>query len=199
MEHIQKSIELSEEERKIHVSKGSRRKWTIHEDWPFDIKCNVISKLKIDIERDLWNELSDLVLKLNYEDFYNSLRICDWPVCEATNKLKDKFKIFENDIERYTIVGQYANNHVYPHIDPVRSTIIYIPLLPRGEDYTPLELYYNNTIIGTPSNDKPCAYVWNTKIPHSVFQFGKDRYNAQITLNLSYGEFFRKHIAMFDV
>ena len=199
MEYVQKSIELSDEERKIHVSKGSRREWTTYDDWSYDIKVNAICKLQIDIEEDIWNELSDLVTQLDYENFYNSLRVCDWPICDATNKLKDKFKIFESDIERYVIVGQYGNNHVYPHMDPVRSTTVYIPLLPRGEDYTPLELYYNNTIVGTPPNDNPCAYAWNTKIPHSVFQFGKDRYNAQITFNLPYREFFWKYMSSFDV
>jgi len=200
MEHIQKSITLSDEEAKIHVSKGGRRGWTIYDNWTYDIKANAISKLKINIEESLWNDLSDLVLQLKYQYFYNNaLRVCDWPICDASLKLKEKFKVFEDDVERYVIMGQSANNHVYPHIDPVRSTAVYIPLLPRGDDYTPLELYYNNMIIGTPANNEPCVYAWNTKIPHSVFQFGMDRYNVQITFNLPYKEFFEKYKDLFDV
>ena len=42
MEYVQKNIELSDEERKIHVSKGSRREWTIYDEWSYDIKVNAI-------------------------------------------------------------------------------------------------------------------------------------------------------------
>lgn len=199
MAHIQKNITLSDEEEKIHVSKGSRRGW-MDSDWTYDIKSNAISKLKIDIEEDLWNDLSDLVVQLEYKDFYSEmLRLCEWPTCDATSKLKEKFKVFDDDVARYVIMGQFADKHVFPHVDPVRSTCVYMPLLPRGDDYTPLELYYNNKIIGTPTNDSPCVYAWNTKIPHAVYQFGMARYNVQVTINLPYNEFFEKYRELFDV
>lgn len=207
MEYIQKNVILEDEGkyfRATEMREEDRRAFaTISDvkDWTYDIKSNAVCKLKIDIEEDLWNALSELSPKLQYKEFSNAsrLKICYWPECDVTDILRAKFDIFKEDIAEYIIMGQYADQHIFPHIDPIRETSIYIPLLPRGIEYTPLELYYNNDIVTLPPNDRPAVYAWNTKIPHSVFQFGVARYNVQMVSYMPYHEFFQKYKSKFDV
>jgi len=192
---------LTEEEKQIHTPRMTRREWLKCNatTWPTSLKENAICKLKIDIDNELWNELYDIAQTLEYADVHKVLNICFWPECNATEMLKEKFAVFNEDIDKYLVLRNRPLEFVYPHRDPVRSTSIYLPLGPKGDDYAPLEIYYDNMEYGLPVNSHPAVYAWNTKCTHAVFNTNQFRYNIQVSINLSYQEVFLKYNEIFDI
>lgn len=198
---IQNDLVLSDEEKVIHKPRPDRRMWLDCDvkNWPSSLKENALCPTNITIEQDLWNELSEIVQNLEYEDVHAVLNICFWPTCAATDKLKEKFAVFQEDIDKYLVLRNRPYESVYPHKDPVRGTSIYLPLLPRNEDYKPLEIYWDNFEYGIPPNDNPTVWIWNTKATHAVFNDKFYRYNIQASINLPYNEVFVKYKDVFDI
>jgi len=198
---VQKELQLSEEEERIHKPRMNRRDWIkCNTDlWPLDLKQNAICKLKIEIEIDLWNELYNIAKVLEYKDVHKVLNICFWPECEATNILKEKFSVFGEDIDKYIVLRNQPYEFVYPHRDPVRGTSIYLPLGPRGSSYAPLEIYHNHMEYGLPENDEPTVWAWNTKCTHAVFNKSEPRFNIQASINMPYTTVFERYNAIFDI
>ena len=198
---IQNDLVLSEEEKIIHEPRPDRRMWLNcdHKTWPLAVKEGAICPTNIQIEEDLWHELSEIVQHLEYSLVHTVLNICFWPTCNATDRLKEKIQIFQEDIDKYIVLRNNPGDTVYPHKDPVRGTTLYLPLLPKGEDYMPLEIYYNNGEYGVPANDKPTVWMWNTKATHAVFVNNFYRYNIQASINLPYNEVFVKYKDVFDI
>jgi hypothetical protein len=198
---VQKELQLSEEEERIHEPRMVRRELLNcdTDKWPLDLKKNAICKLKIDIEPELWNELYEIAQTLEYKNVHKVLNICFWPECKATDKLKKKFKIFEKDIDKYVVLRNQPYEFVYPHRDLVRETSIYLPLGPHGEDYAPLEIYHRGMEYGLPENNTPIVYAWNTKCTHAVFNKSQPRFNIQASINLPYKKVFKKYNDVFDV
>lgn len=197
----QNALVLSDEEEKIHTPRMDRRQWLICDtnSWPSIIKENAICPLNIEIEKDLQLELLEIAKTLEYKDVHKVLNICFWPDCAATDLLKEKFSIFAEDIDKYIVLRNRPLEFVYPHKDPVRGTSIYLPLGPSGNQYKPLEIYYNNDEYGIPENDIPIVYAWNTKATHAVFNNDNYRYNIQASINLPYEEVFKKYRDVFKV
>ena len=198
---IQNDLILSEEEKVIHEPRPDRRMWLNCDvcSWPLSVKQNAICPTNIQIEYDLWCELSEIAQKLEYSDIHSVLNICFWPTCEATDRLKEKILIFQDDIDKYIVLRNRPNEIVYPHKDPVRGTSIYLPLLPIGKEYKPLEIYWDNNEYGIPPNDIPRIWLWNTKATHAVFNNEFYRYNIQASINLPYHEVFQKYKNVFDL
>lgn len=200
-EVIQNDLQLSDEEKQIHQPRPDRRMW-INCDistWPQSVKENAICPTNIHIEEDLWNELGEIATTLEYEDLYEVLNLCFWPTCAATDKLKEKIAVFAEDIDKYIVLRNRPHETVYPHKDPVRGTSIYLPLLPKGSNYKPLEIYYDNEQYGIPPVEKPTVWVWNTHATHAVFNESRYRYNIQASINMPYNEVFKKYRHVFDV
>lgn len=198
---IQNNLVLNEEEKIIHKPRPDRRMWLNCDvdSWPANVKENAICPTNIQIEKDLWKELSEIVQTLEYEDVHAVLNICFWPTCTATDRLKEKLAIFNDDINKYLVLRNRPYESVYPHKDPVRGTSIYLPLLPKGTAYKPLEIYWDNNEYGTSPNDTPVVWLWNTKATHAVFNDKFYRYNIQASLNLPYNEVFKKYKHVLDI
>ena len=77
-----------------------------------------------------------------------------------------------------------------PHKDGGGGCRIYIPIRPKGLDYSRLEFYYDNQIYYLYNDtDIPKAYLFSQEVPHALFNQGyPDRYNLQIGTDLSYKE-----------
>lgn len=183
---------------KIHKN---RRELLISDvdQWPLSLKENAICKFKINVEQDLWNNFCEIAPTLSVIRQQGALQMCLIPECEAFNKLKETFQEIKEDVYHWIVMRQNGDNHVFPHKDPPRDCAVYIPLMPRGEDYTPLEIYYEDKKYGIPPNDSPTVYAWNPKVTHAAYQFGQPRYNIQMSIGMSYREFFEKHKHLFDV
>jgi len=207
MKVIQNQFKYTEKELEVSKFNSVRRDWLITDmsKWDYEFKSNVICKMKIDIEYDLWEEITEIVKKLDYNYVYGFIKIAFWPTCEAAEKLKQKFKPFEEDIEKFVIIAQDGDKHVVPHCDPTRQCSFYIPLWPRGESYAPLELYHNGKGYGIPPNDSPIVYGYNTAMMHSVIvdrlTENRPRYNIQasIKMDITYQQIFQKYKDFFDV
>lgn len=190
---------------------NDRRKWLITDpiQWTSEAKSNVICEMNIKIENDLWNELIDLSQNVEYFNVENKLKMHFWSKNEVLSNLKDKFKPFEEDIIEWLFISQDGTKDIRPHSDhwnhhdssKSRSSCFYIPLSPKGNDYTPLELYYGENVYGTPANEEPIVYMWNCKLLHAVFTNEKNipRYNIQISLKKSYQEIFQKYKFFFKI
>lgn len=178
-----------------------RRKLLITDvdQWPLSLKQNIISKLKIDIDKDLWNECCEITNTLKNPKIRGALQMYPWPDCKPFDNLRSKLEIFKNDVSNWFIMSQSGRTQVYPHNDPVRKCSVYMPLLPKGDDYTPLEIFYQNEQYGIPENNDPTVYVWNPQVKHAVYQFGQPRYNVQMTMKIAYQEFFEKYKELFDI
>lgn len=178
-----------------------RRKYLITDtdQWPLSLKENAICKLTIDIDNDLWNQCCEITKTLENPKIRGALQMYKWPDCKPFDILKKKLEIFKDDVSNWFIMSQSGKNHVYPHNDPVRKCSVYIPLLPKGDDYTPLEIFYQDEQYGIPMNNVPTVYVWNPQVKHAVYQFGQRRYNVQMTMKITYQEFFEKYKDLIDI
>ena len=166
-------------------------------EWTEEINSNVISTLPIEIEDDLRQNLIEIAKRTNYKSYYR-LNISDLSDSECLNRIIDKFKAFE-EIQIYAFLKLEKGSNIWPHADPNRHVNIYIPLYPEGEDYQPLEIYYNNKIYGIPKNTKK-VYVWNTRILHGVINDSAyDRYNLQLSLYIPYTDFYKKYKDIINV
>lgn len=207
MEVIQNRFKYTEKELEVSKFNSVRRDWLITDmnKWDYYVKSNIICKMKIDIEYDLWDEMTEIVKKLDFEYVYTRIKVAFWPTCEVSEKIKEKFKPFDEDIEKFVIIGQDGDDHVVPHCDPTRQASFYIPLTPRGEKYAPLELYHNGEGYGIPPNDGPVVYGYNTAMMHSVILDGTSRniprYNIQASMKMgiTYQQIFQKYRDFFDV
>lgn len=159
--------------------------------WDNEIRSTVISTLPILIEDDLRQNLIDIAMNTDYKSYYE-LNFSDLVDSVCLNKILEKFSMFE-EIQSYAFLKMLKGSHIYPHSDPNRHVNIYIPLYPEGEDYQPLEIYYNNKIYGIPKNTRK-VYVWNTRILHSVINNCEyDRYNLQLSLYIPFKDFYKKY------
>jgi hypothetical protein len=175
-----------------------RRNLILPEDnWNEDVKANVISTLPITIEDDLREELIKIAKQTEYKSYYE-LNLSDLSNPDILNRIIEKFSMFE-EIQTYAFLKLDKGANVWPHGDPNRYVNIYIPLYPEGEDYQPLEIYYNNKIYGISKNTKK-VYIWNTRILHAVINNCEyDRYNLQLSVYIPYTEFYQKYKDIIDV
>jgi|TARA_R110002153_G_scaffold139193_2_gene289829 hypothetical protein len=166
-------------------------------NWDENICSNVISTLPFEIEEDLRQELIQTAKNTNYKSYYE-LNLSDLDDKDCLKRIVDKFKVFE-EIQTYAFLKLNKGTNVWPHADPNRYVNIYIPLYPEGQDYQPLEIYYNNKIYGISKNTKK-VYVWNTRILHAVINNCEyDRYNLQLSLYIPYQEFYEKYKDIINV
>ena len=189
-----RSNELSDD----GVYSTHRRNVIVPEDnWNQDVKANVISTLPITIEDDLREELIKIAQQTAYKSYYE-LNLSDLSKPDVLNRIVKKFSMFE-EIQTYAFLKLDKGANVWPHGDPNRHVNIYIPLYPEGEDYQPLEIYYNNKIYGIPKNTKK-VYIWNTRILHAVINNCEyDRYNLQLSVYIPYTDFYQKYKDVIDV
>lgn len=169
-----------------------RRNLIVPEDqWDEEIRENVITTLPIEIEDDLREELIKIAQQTEYKSYYE-LNLSDISNQAILNRVVEKFSMFE-EIQNYAFLKLKKGSNVWPHGDPNRHVNIYIPLYPAGNDYQPLEIYYNNKIYGIPVNTKK-VYIWNTRILHAVINNCEyDRYNLQLSVYIPYTEFYKKY------
>jgi hypothetical protein len=189
-----RSNELSDD----GVYSTHRRNVIVPEDnWNQDVKANVISTLPITIEDDLREELIKIAQQTAYKSYYE-LNLSDLSKPDVLNRIVKKFSMFE-EIQTYAFLKLDKGANVWPHGDPNRHVNIYIPLYPEGEDYQPLEIYYNNKIYGIPKNTKK-VYIWNTRILHAVINNCEyDRYNLQLSVYIPYTDFYQKYKDVINV
>lgn len=166
------------------------------EQWEEEIRENVITTLPIIIEDSLREELIKLAQDTEYKSYYE-LNLSDISNKTVLERVVEKFSIFE-EIQTYAFLKLQKGANVWPHGDPNRHVNIYIPLYPEGEDYQPLEIYYNNKIYGIPKNTGK-VYIWNTRILHAVINNCPfDRYNLQLSVYIPYQEFYQKYKAFIN-
>lgn len=166
------------------------------QDWDLHIRQNVITHLPILIEQELRNQLVDLATNSCYETYYN-LNMFSIDNTAAAIEIKKHFSMFE-EVNSCTLLKLEKGANIWPHSDPNRHVNIYIPLYPEGNDYQPLEIYYNNKIYGIPKNTNK-VYAWNTRILHGVINNCEyDRYNLQLSIYIPYVEFFQKYKDLID-
>jgi hypothetical protein len=189
-----RSNELSDD----GVYSTHRRNVIVPEDnWNQDVKANVISTLPITIEDDLREELIKIAQQTAYKSYYE-LNLSDLSKPDVLNRIVKKFSMFE-EIQTYAFLKLDKGANVWPHGDPNRHVNIYSPLYPEGEDYQPLEIYYNNKIYGIPKNTKK-VYIWNTRILHAVINNCEyDRYNLQLSVYIPYTDFYQKYKDVINV
>lgn len=179
------------------VYSNHRRNLIIPEaEWTEEINSNVIASLPIEIEDDLRAQLIQVAKRTDYKSYYE-LNLSDLLDSDCLNRIVSKFGAFE-EIQTYAFLKLEKGANIWPHSDPNRHVNIYIPLYPEGNDYQPLEIYYNNKIYGIPKNTNK-VYAWNTRILHGVINNCEyDRYNLQLSIYIPYVDFFQKYKDIID-
>lgn len=166
------------------------------QNWDLHIRQNVITYLPIVIGQELRKKLIDLAINSSY-DLYYDLNMLNIDNTELAKEIKTSFSKFE-EINSITLLKLEKGANVWPHSDPNRHVNIYIPLYPDGDNYQPLEIYYNNKIYGIPKNTNK-VYAWNTRILHGVINNCQyDRYNLQLSIYIPYVDFFQKYKDVID-
>lgn len=107
------------------------------------------------------------------------------------------FSKYMDDVYSVMFTRLLPGEDILPHADPVRGSIIYVPLCRKDHTYAPLEVYVGDKIMGIGKADVGNSFVWNTKIQHAVFnrEATHARYNLQLNCNLTYDEFVEKYVS----
>lgn len=170
---------------------SNARRNVLEKEWTEEIRSNVITELPFTVPDDILQKLRDLAFVADYKSYYE-LKLCDIQQGDARDWIMQTFSPFE-EIQTFAFLKLAKNSHVMPHADPNRYVNIYIPLYPLGDDYAPLEIYYNNKIYGIPCNTNK-VYAWNTRILHGVMNKGDyERYNLQMSIYFPYTEWYEKY------
>jgi len=176
---------------------SNARRNVLEKEWTEEIRSNVITELPFTVPDNILQKLRDLAFVADYKSYYE-LNLCDIQQGDARDWITQTFSPFE-EIQTFAFLKLAKNSYIMPHADPNRYVNIYIPLYPLGDDYTPLEIYYNNKIYGIPYNTNK-VYAWNTRILHGVMNKGAyERYNLQMSIYYPYSEWYEKYKEIINV
>ena len=116
--------------------------------------------------------------------------------CGAVDKIPEEFDLYKEDIYSVMFTRLLDHEDVLPHRDPIRGSVIYVPLCKPSMKYSPLEIYHKDKIIGIGKTHVGKSFIWNTGKIHAVFNKGNGtRYNLQFNMKLTYDEFLEKYVS----
>jgi hypothetical protein len=121
-------------------------------------------------------------------------------VNEPTNKVGEMlYDILGDNRKHFGVIGLVkmdSDSGLIPHKDGSGTCRTYIPIYPFGEDYSRLEIYYENQIYYIYNYESPPPmYIFSSRCIHAAFNQGyPERMNMQIECLLPYNEM----VALFD-
>ncbi len=149
--------------------------------------------------------ITELPVKLNENQIDRFISIADSGLnyseyamirCGVVDEVPEEFSFYEEDIYSVMFTRLLDHEDVLPHRDPIRGSVIYVPLCKPLMKYAPLEIYHKDKIIAIGKQDVGKAFVWNTRKTHAVFNRGNGtRYNLQLNMKLTYDEFLEKYVS----
>lgn len=190
-EHLKKNPDYENRSRgnthavmKLDQYQHRLKKRFLAEERPRDIITELPEKVAV-------NPLLDIAESIDYFD-YSSLK-CGIIGSEIVESIFSKYM---EDVYSVMFTRLLPGEDILPHADPVRGSIIYVPLCRSENTYAPLEIYQKDKIIAIGKKDIGSSFVWNTKIQHAVFnrEAKAPRYNLQLNCNLTYDEFLKKYV-----
>jgi len=110
------------------------------------------------------------------------------PKFKATEEIYQILKPIEDHLGAVLMFSFESDEGLIPHKDGGGGCRIYIPIHPIGEEYSRLEMYYNNDIYYVYHyEDPPKMYLFSQEVPHAIFNQGyPKRYNLQIQCKHDY-------------
>jgi hypothetical protein len=168
------------------------------QEWDKDVLDNVICPLTFPVTAKMQTDAYDVIKDLEFIQ-YSIINYASWPDSLPLNTIVPFFEHFA-DIARNPIICYNSPKEiVYPHHDVARGTSIYFPIWPSGNDYAPMEIYWNDKVFGLPPNNPPCMYAFNTQLLHAMFNNSFYRYNIQISIDMPYQEVKEKYNDVFKI
>lgn len=160
------------------------------EQFPFSNKYtdhitnNLIAELDIFVSEKDKAELLELAKNAKYETYYSVLHMSNAEHYPIVQKFMKKFEFLKDHIFGCIFLKFNPHEMIKPHADPIRYTSIYFPLFEN--DYSPLEIYFEDKKYGVTKNDNQSFYIWDAKKIHAVFNNNNTRYNFQFLVSLPY-------------
>lgn len=167
------------------------------DEWDEDFRRHCMCPLKFELP-DVRAELHEMVRDLEFKE-YSIVNYHEWPEGPAVDAMRPFFDVFAKHTRNRLIFHNTPMETMVPHTDPIRGFAVYMPIWPLGNDYTPMEIYWQDNFYGLPPNDEPRMYAFNPKKIHAVFNNRFFRYNMQISIDLPYEEALEIYSDVFDL